>query len=378
MNVANILSTLAIMGLATLRQNIVLAKIANKQYAQRVTGADRGATVNVVVPAAITAVDVTAAAVPPSTTAVTPTTVPITLTQWKEAPFTLSDFDLARLSDGATGIVPMQAAEAIKSLVNAIEAFLWTQANVYGFTGTPGSAPFAGGLDVYLDARRIANQQLMPFTDRYAILDPAAEANAMGLAAFQSAGYTGSQADAAIIQGQIGAKIGALWLMSQGVPIQSPGAPSAYQINGAGATAGVKTIVVGTGSGIVNNGAIFTIAGDTQTYSVQSTVGGATVTSITFEPALQVTHSNADALTFKAAFTKNLLLHRDALGFAMAPLEETIVAPNLVAIQPIIDEVSGLSIRVELTREHKRWRWSYDAMYGGALVRPDLGVIMAG
>jgi hypothetical protein len=376
MNVSNILSTLAVMGLATLRQNIVLARLANRQYERALTGSmTKGATINIVVPAAITAVDVTAAAVPPTTTAVTPTVVPITLDTWKEAPFTLADFDIARLSEGVAGIVPMQASEAIKALVNSIEDYLWTKTNVYGFAGTPGVTPFASGPDTYLDARKIANIQLMPMEPRFAIIDPAAEANALGLRAFQDTAYRSD--NLGIIKGQIGEKLGALWLMTQRVPTQSAGTGSGYLISGSNGL-GLTTIAVKTGTGTIPNGAIITIAGDTQTYAVQSTVGGATVTSITILPGLQVAHVDNDAITIKPAFVKNVLLHRDALGFAMAPLEETIVAPNLVAIQTIIDPESGLSLRVELTREHKRWRWSYDAMWGGSLVRGDLGVIMAG
>jgi hypothetical protein len=376
MNVANILSTLAVMGLATLRQNIVLARLANRQYERALTGSmTKGATINIVVPAAIVAVDVTAAAVPPSTAAVTPTTVPITLDTWKEAPFTLADFDIARLSEGVAGIVPMQAAEAIKALVNAIEDYLWTKSNFYGFSGTPGVTPFAAGPDTYLDARKIANIQLMPMEPRFAVLDPAAEANALGLRAFQDAAYRGDPAG--IIKGQIGEKLGALWLMTQRVPTQSAGTGTGYVINGANGL-GLTTIAVKTGTGTIPNGAVITIAGDSQTYSVQSSVGGGTVTSLTILPGLQLAHVDNDAITIKPAFVKNLLVHRDALGFAMAPLEETVVAPNLVAIQTIIDPESGLSLRVELTREHKRWRWSYDAMWGGSLVRGDLGIIMAG
>lgn len=376
MNVANILSTLAVMGLATLRQNIVLARLANRQYERALTGSmTKGATINIIVPAAIVAVDVTAAAVPPATAAVTPTTVPITLDTWKEAPFTLADFDIARLSEGVAGVVPMQAAEAIKALVNSIEDYLWSKSNFYGFTGTPGVTPFAAGPDTYLDARKIANIQLMPMEPRFVALDPAAEANALGLRAFQDTAYRGDQMG--IIKGQIGEKLGALWLMTQRVPTQSAGTGTGYLVNGTNAL-GATTLAVKTGTGTIPNGAILTIAGDSQTYAVQASVGGGTVTSLTILPALQLGHVDNDAITIKPAFVKNLLVHRDALGFAMAPLEETVVAPNLVAIQTIIDPESGLSLRVELTREHKRWRWSYDAMWGGSLVRGDLGIIMAG
>jgi hypothetical protein len=42
------------------------------------------------------------------------------------------------------------------------------------------------------------------------------------------------------------------------------------------------------------------------------------------------------------------------------------------------DPVSGLSLRVEVTREFKQTRVSYDVLYGGALVRPELASLILG
>lgn len=372
MNVANILSTLAVLGLNTLRENLVLARLANRQYEQAITGASKGSTINIVVPSAITAVNVTPAAVPPVTASVTPTIVPITLSEWMEAPFFLTDFDLAQVE---RQIIPMQAQEAIKSLANAIEASLWAKAKFFGFAGTAGTTPFATDLSAYLAARNIANKQLVPLDPRYMIINPDAEANALGLRAFQDASFRGDTDG--IVNGQIGRKLGALWAMSQLVPTQVIGTHNgAYTVNGAHAL-GVKSILLQAGAGTIKAGEIITFAGDTQTYAVQvDAAGGAG--AITIEPGLKVALVGAEALTFKAAFVKNTLFHRDGLGFVMAPLLETVISDKLVDMQPIIDEASGLAIRVELTREHKRWRWSFDAMWGSALVRPEFGVILAG
>ena len=42
------------------------------------------------------------------------------------------------------------------------------------------------------------------------------------------------------------------------------------------------------------------------------------------------------------------------------------------------DPVSGISLRLEVTRENKRTRFSYDCLYGGRVVRPELGVAAIG
>src|SRR6188474_1945327 len=120
----NILSTLAAMGLATLRERLALVLVANREYERMITSATRFATVNVAVPAEVATRVVAPDVVPPAVTAVTPTSIPVTLDQWYEAPFAMDDKGLIQVDQG---ILPMQAKEAVKSLANTIENSLWTQ-----------------------------------------------------------------------------------------------------------------------------------------------------------------------------------------------------------------------------------------------------------
>ena len=62
---------------------------------------------------------------------------------------------------------------------------------------------------------------------------------------------------------------------------------------------------------------------------------------------------------------------RDAIVFVSRPFQASNAA---IASQTISDPISGLSLRLEVTREHKRDRWSIDALYGTKVVRPE-GVI---
>ena len=87
----NIVQTAVAMGLKALREQVVMPRLVNRSYEDRIgAGATKGSTVNVAVPSAITR-SVTADVVPPAVTAVTPTSVAISLDQWKEAPFAMSD-----------------------------------------------------------------------------------------------------------------------------------------------------------------------------------------------------------------------------------------------------------------------------------------------
>lgn len=380
----SILGTVVAMGLDTLREQLALVHIANRDYEQEITAAKRFATVNVAVPALVATRTVAPDVVPPAVSAVTPTSIPVTLSQWKEAPFAMDDKGLSQVD---RGILPMQAHEAIKALANGIEDYLWTLlgsgANpLYGYAGVAGTTPFSTDLSAYLDARKFANKQLMDMDPRYVVIDADAEANALGLRAFQDASFRGDTDG--IVNGQIGRKLGALWIMSQRVPTHTAGTGTGYLVNnGPGYAIGTVTITVNTGTGTILAGDIISFAGHKQTYGVVSTVGGATVTSITFaasnvSPGLTSAIINAEAITVRATFVQNCLLHRDCLAFAMAPLMDTIQVPGATLTAVAVDEVSGLSLRLEVSRQHRQVQWSFDALYGGAVIRPNAGVWIAG
>lgn len=376
----NILGTVVAMGLNTLREQLALVHIANRDYEQEITAAKRFATVNVAVPALVATRTVAPDVVPPAVTAVTPTSVPVTLSQWKEAPFAMDDKGLSQVD---RGILPMQAKEAVKALANGIEDYLWSLATAfYGFAGTSGVTPFATDLSAYLDARKFANNQLMDMDPRYVVINADAEANALGLRAFQDASFRGDTDG--IVNGQIGRKLGALWIMSQRVPTHVAGTGTGYLVNnGPGYAIGTVTITVNTGTGTLLAGDIISFAGHTQTYTVVSTVGGGTVTSITFaasnvSPGLVAAIANAEAITKRATFVQNLIIHRDAIAFAMAPLMDTIQVPGATLQAVAVDEVSGLSLRLEVSRQHRQVQWSFDALYGGAVIRPNAAVYIAG
>jgi hypothetical protein len=382
----NILSTIVAMGLATLRENLAMVYIANRDYEGFITAAKRFATVNVSVPAAVTTRTVAPDVVPPAVTAVTPTSIPITLTEWKEAPFAMDDKGLSQVD---RGILPMQASEAIKSLANGIEDFLWSKYPAsYGYSGTAGVTPFSTDTGAYLDARKVGNRQLMPMDPRFMVLDVDAEANALGLRAFQDASFRGDTDG--IINGSIGRKLGANWLMTQRVPTHTsgtyafPGTP--YEINnGAGYPIGTKTVTVDGGAlgtlvagDIIHFLGLTGVTGHSQTYTVVSTVGGSTITSITFEPGLVAAVVDNEDIGKKGTHVLNSLIHRDALAFAMAPLIDTVIVPGASNTAVAIDEISGLALRLEVTRQHRQVQWSFDALYGATVVRPNAWVRLAG
>lgn len=374
----NILATTVSMGLATLRETVALVMIGNRDYESEIVAAKKNATVNVTVSAAVASRDVTPDVVAPVVTAVTPTSIPITLSQWKEAPFAMDDKGLSQVD---RGILPMQAAEAAKSIANGAEDYLWSLITglkgCYGFAGVSGTTPFGVNTGEFLDARKVGARQLMAKTNRFVVLDTDAEANALGLRAFQDASFGGGSG--VILTGEIGNKLGATWVSSQRVPTHIAGTGAGYLVNnGGGYAVGVKTVTVDTGTGTLLPGDIISYDNHPQTYQVQTTVGGGTVTSITFEPGLVVAVVDNQIITKRATFVANMLIERSCLSYAMAPLLDTQQVPGATLQMIAIDEVSGLALRLEVSRQYKQTQWSFDALYGGAVIRGGSGVFIAG
>lgn len=380
-SLTNVIPQLLAQGLMALRQQSIMPRLVNRSYDS--LAARAGSTIDIPIPSAITANAVTPGTTSQAVSDLSPTKATITLDQWYEAAFNLTDEELKNVEENS--LMPMQASEAIKSLANNVDAFIMNLASssTNGISqngGVAGTTPFATNLDAYLEARKELNNSAAPMDDRYCVINADAEAEALSLEAFQNAAWRGDTDG--IIRGQIGEKLGATWVVDQNVQthINANGTPTGFLANGGGGFAkGLTYIDADTGSNAPVVGDIFTVAGDSLSHVVTAVAAGGDY-RLTITPALGAAVANNAALTFTAsaaAFARNLLFHRDAFAFATRPLEDgMMVGGNNVMAQA--DPVSGLSLRVEVTREFKQTRVSYDVLYGGALVRPELAALILG
>lgn len=373
-----VLPKLLAQGLLALRQRAVMPRLVNRQYDLR--PGTKGSTVDVPIPSAIAAVAVTPAATPPATEGVSPTSVAIACDQHYEAPFQLSDSDLEKCMDG---IIPMQASEAIKALANNVDgALLALYKKVYNFAGTPGTTPFAADMSAYLAANQLLDDALADAEDRMVVINAAAKANALGLRQVFDTSIRGNSNT--IIKGDIGDLLGSSWFMDQNVPYHTTGAATVGTIaldDGAARPVGTKTLHMDGFSVKPSVGDLFTIAGDTQVYTVTaSTALAGTDSDVSFEPGLKVALPAVDGnevVTFKTSHRVNMQFHRDAFAFANRPLEAS-ADLGLGYFQSAVDPVTGLVLRLEISREYKRTRFSYDILYGVGAPRPELASRIAG
>ena len=369
-------------GLMSLRKRAIMPRLVNGSYNGE--AAQKGAIINVPVPTGIASAPVVPSNVPPVTGALTPVTVPIALNMWQQAAFKLSDKDLIEI-DRNQSFMPMEAEEAVASLANDVNADIMSKyKGIYGATGSAGTAPFASTVEGATLSRKILNLQRCPRDSRRMVMDYESEANALALAQFADLEKTGDPA--VKIEGEIGRKYGFDMYTDDDVPLHTAGAPGAGPIrvdNGAGYPAGTTALHIDgltVTTGTLKEGDIVTFAGDDQTYVVTAdkTADGSGDVDLTIAPGLKIGVANDVVITHVLSHVVNLAFHRDAFAVAVRPLENSILDAKLANITSLTDPQTGLSMRLELTREHKQWVWRYDILWGSGLVRPELACRILG
>ena len=302
--------------------------------------------------------------------------------------------------------MPAKVTEAIRALCsdvneNIFSKYKGTLRGVYGYQGTAGTTPF-GTVSDATGARKLLNKQLCPVDNRRGVLDFDADAKALDLAAFSDAEKT-SDGGAVKIEGEIGRKFGINWFADDEVPTHTAGT----LVDGAAA----KTMAlnegtdraIGDSSGDMDEGAattaigtillgdIVSFAGHTQTYTIIANTSSAqysagvytaaanAIADLTWYPALKAAVLDDEVMTIKATHVVNLVFHRDAFAYATRPLVESTVDLALGSqILSMQDPLSGLIMRLEVSRQHKQVIWEFDILWGAELVRPELAVRIAG
>lgn len=379
--ITNVTPQLLAQGLLALRENAILPRLVNQSYSAMAER--RGNVINIPISDAIAARSVTPSITMNSNVDVSPSTVAVTLDYWYEAPFNLSDTDQLSTHEA---FIPMNVSEAIKSLINTIDDSIWSKhTGIFNTGGTAGTTPFSTNLAAAGSARVGLNKSNCPIMDRRAVLDPLAEGNLLTVADVLNFDKRGDQGG--IVMGQIGRKLGVDWYMDQNLGLFTAGSSwvTGWSVAGTG-TIGASTLTIVNSSvtvlASIKVGDIFALGGNEYVITTAKTTASVTDgTAVVFYPPLKTVIASGDAITvgtYGTQYTVNLMFHRDAFAFASRPLASSRVPGVSNQISSVVDPISGVALRVELSRQYKQDTYSYDALWGTGLVRKEYAAKILG
>jgi hypothetical protein len=377
-------------GLMTLRERAVMPRLVNLDYSSEAAMA--GTTIDVPIPSAVSATDVTPSYQYSAPSDTTSSTVQISLNKWKKStPFHLTDKELVELDENRH-FVPMQVDEAVRGLANQINSDIFAEyTGVFNCAEIASSGSILSDVSQITESRRWLNSQNSPMDNRRLVMDYAAGAAALQLSGVTAYNETGPSGGEPRISGEIGRRFGLDMYEDGAVPYHTTtaatGGTIAFDLV-AGYVAGTTTAhfdgfsatpVVGDCFKVAHGGTV----GD-KWYVVTGVSGYSTGdVDITFSRAdgngnggLYATVANDKAVSWTASHTVNLAFHRDAFALATRPLlaqtdEFNGLNSNMISMT---DPVTGLSLRLEVTRQYKQVVWEFDILYGVKLVRPELAV----
>lgn len=370
------------MAAIVLRENIILPSRMYSQF--ETTPRTVGASVDIALPASMIAEDVVPSHNQPASPAISPRKVSLQLDHWKQSRFALTDKEISEVMDG---VVPLQVREAARALANQVDKDLWTlYKTVPNVIGTAGQVPFQNvtpptqvyhQLGVAKESRRILNLNKALNQDRVMLLSIEAESNATVLPPFLSASDSGSTET--IREGVIGRKSGFDWFYSHNNPVHVSGTTGTIVTNGSPPTVNAKgaTTLVVSGTTALTIGDKFSIAGDSTQYTINA---GSTNTNWLIYPALADDVPTSTNITIYPTGATgadiSMAFHPMAFTFANAPMLDVMSGGN--TIQSFTDPTSGLSLRLEMTRQYKQTMIELDFLYGFAPLMPELAVVIYG
>ena len=361
-----------------LRKVLGLAARVHRGYELERNSFRRGDTITVRKPATFSA-----QAAPSSAQDLNTDSVNITLDQWYEVKFELTDKERAYTGDV---IIQEHIEPAAYALADKVDQSL---AGLY--KNVPWVYDYASATDeaILINSRKVLFDNAVPMNDNrlHMMVESTVEAYFLKLALFNSAQVTGGTANQdALMRGALGTRFGVEVFSNQNTPTHTGGTATqaagdkGFTVTGAHA-AGVTSIVLGGGTGTetIKAGDTFVIAGNTQRYAVTAdTAVAAGAATVAITPKLAAALAGSEVVTFgtapnDAAHSVNLMFHRNFAALALAPLSDDL--PGIEAFTAS-DPVSGLSVRARRFADGNNSKiiMALDALWGHKVLDGNLAV----
>lgn len=348
-----------------------------------VEGAAKGQVIRSAFTRQASAVDMTPSMTIPEGTDQTVDNKTMTLTKERGVPIPWTGEDVAFVNGGAgyETIYGDQIAQAMRTIVNEVEADLAVEAytNAARAIGTAGTTPFASNFDVVAEGRQLFVDNGMPVNDGQVslVLNSAAGTKLRNLAQLQKANEAGGTQ--LLRQGTLLDLQGIMLKESLQITSHTAGAGTGYDANGAGAV-GDSTITLDGGT--VNTtgikaGDVVTFAGDTNNYVVNTGLTSTGGDIVLGTPGLREALTDTTEMTIGNSYTPNVFVHRSAMEVAMRPFAKPLggdAADDVIVVQ---DPFSGLIFEIASYKGFNKAMIHVGAVWGYKAWKPDaINVLM--
>ena len=324
----------------------------------------------------------------------------ITINQWNQVKFALTDKELTQ---SGSRVIDEHIQPAAYALANQVDTDIMSEyANIPWYVGCS-STPTAVA-DLTLPRKVLvdnAGRQVdMDDGKIHCAVSPNFEQNLLASTHFHSSTLVGGTANQdALMKGHLGTRFGIEFFRSHNVQqhtsgtVISTGSNNALALVGAHSK-GASTISAdgGNGSETMVAGDSFVIAGNSQRYVVTGTetLSSGANTAISIFPNLVADYDDNAVVTFAldtaeshatgrddntAAFHGNLLFHENAFGLVVVPLPE--IGDGAGAnMSTVTDDQTGLSIRSRMAYDddNAKVKVTLDILYGVKTLEPNLAV----
>ena len=364
-------------------------KRVNRRYEEERKAFGRGETVNIRRPSTFTVYDAPLAA--GSVDDLATESVAITLNQYKETKFKVTDREIATSTDAVIKehIRPMAYAHA-NAIDRAILAQSYLIPHCQQITASSISTPA-----VLTTADRIMRENGVPDDGpdrRHYAASPTVWEKLLGLTSFTQWQGSGESGVSAQQTASIGQKFGfnpfatnnGLSVAAQTSPTITAGAVNGAHAKGATSVALDATTLTGTlkAGMVIQIGTAASTEGtayNQQLYAITADVTAAgNAATVSISPPLRAAVADNTTFTQKvnggaAAFRTDLAFHSDALALVMAPLPGMAMGAD---VQTVTDEKTGISLRLRLFYDGNAAAHycSMDVLYGLQVLNADMAV----
>ena len=267
---------------------------------------------------------------------------------------------------------------AMQGFANKIDQYLLGLYNEIPFNyGTAGSTP--SEISDITGARKILNDNKVPFANRNLVIDTAAEDKLLQLATFHEADKVGDDGTA-LREASLGRKFGFNIFMDQNVKKHTKGTltgdTGTIKVKGAVSAGATQIVIDGTNLiGTLVKGDVIAISGKSYAVTENATAASNEI-AVKLYPATTEIANDTD-VTIISTHTANLAFHKNAFALVSRPLA---LPRGLSSEQKAIVNYDGFGLRViyDYNSQYKKDVISIDMLCGVKTLSPELACRLFG